>query len=207
MGAAAPPGDGRPFHPSTLETADLFADGCDCRGQVRESGAVFVEDGLQQRLARLAKRRGVAGGREEESGQLLGGVEAAAQVVVLACGAAEEGVEVTELHSLDGPPVRCGEKRGLPRTDADDLDRVALPELRERLDRVEQHVPDREAEVADDEVFLASHVPGLAERGNAGEQARRDAWELLAEELLNAGEDRVELGRAAVRAQEGLTVC
>ena len=64
--------------PIGLEAAYLFANGCDCLGDVCERGAVFVEDGLEEGFARLAKRRVVAGGREEQSGQLLGGVEAAA---------------------------------------------------------------------------------------------------------------------------------
>jgi len=78
-------------------------------GDVAEVGGVFVEDGFEERFAGVAQWPAAFGCADQQACELFGCVEAAAEVVVFACFAAEEGVEVAELDAFEGFAVGGGE--------------------------------------------------------------------------------------------------
>src|SRR4029450_1867348 len=152
-------------------------------GRPRDRLLVLLED-RPERVVVPTSRVLVIGPCEQDPQQALRAVEAAPEVVALTPGSAQERAEVPPLGAdqllvpgvaLDGDPVRVA------RAQAGDLDVVALAGLAQRLHRIEEHVPEREAEVADEEVPTPVVAPALGELQQADVEVGGEAREALLE--------------------------
>ena len=130
-------------------------------------GRVLLLDDGGERLAAPVRTLVVGEAiAQHEPDQALGAVEAAPEVVALAAGAVEEGAEVHRLEPRQLFRLVRVERRQqlrVARAHPHDVDRVPLAGVGNRLDRVEQDVPVREAEVADEQLGAPLRRPALAE--------------------------------------------
>src|SRR5215213_226015 len=107
---------------------------------------------VEHRLKRAAVPARVQAGRHHAQ-ELLGSVQASPEEVVLPGLAGEEGGEVVGAH----PHQLLGRQQlrvAVERADADDLDVAELADPAQLDNREDQRVPDREAEVSDEEELL-----------------------------------------------------
>src|SRR5262249_23095166 len=111
-------------------------------GALLEAGHV---DGIVPRID--------AGRVAHDVDQAIEGVQAAEQVVVLAIAAGQKAGEVAEAHALEAcRPVKTLERAGILRAYAVDQDLVELARLARAGDREAEHVPEREAEIIDQDL-------------------------------------------------------
>src|SRR4051794_3046392 len=177
----SPPGRSTPWSSrGRREATNVVEERC----RVRE-GSCFLLHDRRERLAAPGSTLLLGESRaEQEADQPLGAVEAAPEVVVLASGTVEEraevhGLEAGELLRLVG--LERWQQGRIAGTHADDLDRVPLACVGDRLERVEEDVPVREPEVTDEQLGAPLGAPVLAERE-----------ELRVERLGGSGGSRVE---------------
>src|SRR5256885_5486532 len=179
------------------ERAELCPQVLDEAACRREVGRFLGED----RVEGVGAPRRDLSGREQEPEQALRPVEPAPEVVVLAEGAVEEGGEVAEAGAVElrRPRPRL-EQVALEGADAEDLHLVALANVAQRLHREEEHVPEGEPEVADEEVRARASPPLRRQRAERARERRREVAELGGEEALEVRPHRVEVG--AARSEE-----
>ena len=101
-----------------------------------------------------------AGGVADDVDEAVERVQAAEQIIVLAIAARKERGEMAESHALETvDPVEAGQRAGVLRADAVDQNLVELADLARAGHREGQHVPEREAEIIDQNLAPGVRMP------------------------------------------------